>query len=132
MRLVTATVVALAAAAALSATTASGASWSIVNFNMYTTSVNTYGGPFYPSGDYRNSYGEYEQHYRWIDMPPTGSRISTNNCGNIDGDWRSADFWGHTNYERVGFWASKSQCLRLRGRSLGSFSFYDLDGNLLY
>lgn len=109
----------LVAAAGLSGTltsTASAGSWIIYNFDMFTDVVNTYGGCVFPTGT---------QTYRWTDTPPTSSRISNNQCSNLN-SYTYADFGQHTEYRTVGNWNYGE--IVLRGRSLGTINCYNHDG----
>lgn len=116
---------ALVAVALLAPSGASAASQAIYNWDMYTDTPNTYGGGFYPTSDYSNYI-----YYRWLDRPPTSSRISTNRCSNYS-DYQYKDFGQDTDYRTIGFWTSQT-CLVMRGRSLGTINFYNHDGNKLY
>lgn len=106
-----------------SATTA----W-LYNFNMYTNTVNTYGGCRTPNGS-----GNIQ--YRWVDYPPTSSRISVNDCQNY-AIYQSEDFGQHTEYRYVAYYTRQPgfgfRNFVFRGRSLGSIAFYDHDGHADY
>lgn len=104
------------------------------NWDMYTQSVNTYAG--------ERIVNRSDQSYRWVDRPPTSSRISTNNCRNYS-EYLYEDFGQTTSYERIDtspsfpsgspqFSWSPGRCITYRGRSLGSFAFFDHDGSALY
>lgn len=114
-RLIVAAVTATALGGAF-AGTASAGSWTVYNFDMYTNQVNTYGGCVGPTG---------VQTYRWTDTPPTSSRISNNQCSNLNA-YTYADFGQDTSYRTVGTWNYGE--IVLRGRSLGTINFYNHDG----
>lgn len=108
---------------AVPASSASAASMYVYDFAMNTATVTTYGGDWSISGAF--GAGAF---YRWVDSPPSTSRISSNVCSNYD-LYQAADYGvGDVAYRNIGEWSTNS-CLRLRGRSTGS-AFYDHDGNL--
>jgi hypothetical protein len=115
---------------ALLVPSSASASALVYNFDMYTYQVNTYGGARYVN--------EIPQRYRWLDTPPTSSRISYNACSNYS-NYLFNDFGQDTSYRDIKFypgsgtasWANGA-CIVLRGRSLGTINFYGHDGSAIY
>lgn len=102
----------------------------LYNFDMYTDRVNTYGGP--------RTVNKVPQYYRWLDRPPTSSRISMNTCANFS-SYLYNDFGQTTSYYKIDSFIGGSDrsfpqgsCMYIRGRSLGTINFFNHDGSAIY
>lgn len=133
-----AVIAAFAAAAVLPAS--ASADQILYNFDMFTDRINQYGGCGATDGS-----GEID--YRWIDRPPTSSRISFNICGSLS-LYCAEDYGEQTSYESLINFSSSAagrdcnpgniagnvrfQNIIFQGRSLGTINFYNHDGSALY